>query len=1017
MRRRCFSFGLVLTALCGGVSPWALSAALAQEPVAVRVGEHPGYSRLVIEWPEQVSYKLDKVDAGTLRISFNKAAAFDMADAKAGAGSNILSLSPGGDAAGAVMTVKVGDKTTYRDFMAGTRLIVDIRNPPGAPPRKVAEEAAPKAEAPKAAAAKPAAKSEAKPEAVKIPPSKMKAPQAEARPAPEVAKPEIAAPVKVAPQPPATPLPEAPPPADALRLDAHVIAYTATETSGAAAFVRNGNLWIVLDHASENVAPELVGPQSKLFAPFRKVELKGGAAYITKLPENSALNLYGEGGGLVWRVVLTPNRRDVTPVAPERLAASDDPAEGGRIVYPLQGAAHVLEARDPDIGDRIEIVTVPSARQFTGAAQSFVDFAALRAPVGAAFVPRADDLAVKITGNGVEISRPGGLAISSARDVAARHMSEDMNKKPLPLPATQAGAAGMRRIYDFDRWTMGGIRALRDNQHILMSTLGGKSVNDRVQDLLTLAKINVANDRGEEALGFLDFAESEIPAVADSPEFLALRGAADALSGKYESAFNDFFNPSLKNFGELDYWRAFTLSGLEDWKQAQDMMPKDFTVLLSYPQPLLVKLAPAMAEIALHGGDSKTADALLGVIEKSRSSLAPAAAAELDYLEGESARQKKQYETALAKWQPLVKGKDDLYRAKAGLAITLMQVDTKKMDLDAAIDRLEGLRFAWRGDELEARINFTLGKLYLKKGRHLKGFEILRDAASMSPDSDIGREITSYMSNAFTDLLMNDKTLSPLDAVTIYEEFQELTPGGEEGDRLGQRLAERLVEADLLDRAARLLSHQVDFRLQGGEKARVALRLGVIQLLNKNPKAAIEALEKSYDIYNASLSGTERQIKLREIGILHARALSQLNRPEAALDELGKLDPGPDVNRLRADIAWQAGKWQDAADALQDLLADEIADSSKPLTPAQADLILNRAVALNLAGNRVALMNIRERYGAAMRKTERARLFDVVTRPRKTSLLADRATIEGLVNEVDLFQDFLEGYRKRGLAE
>jgi tetratricopeptide (TPR) repeat protein len=916
---------------------------------------------------------------------------------------------------------------TYRDFMTGKRLIVDINNPPGAapraepkaPPPAKAAEAKPKPAPVKPAPAKAApVKEAAKSEPQKVPPSKIAAPAAPAVPAAKVAEPQEVAPVDVSNQPPATPVPQLPP-ADAPRLDAHVVNYTASETTGMAAFVRNDNLWLVFDHPTADIAPAIIGPQSGQFSPFRRIELKGGVAFISKMPPHNVLNLYGEGGGLVWRVVLTPNTRNQIPAEPQRIPAPDA-AHGGMVIYPLQDATHVLEAVDPDAGDRLEIVTVTSsgAGHFTGPAQSFVDFSVLKAPVGMAVRPLADDLSVKMTGQGIEISRPQGLAISTPRDIATRNMGNESNKAAVPeLQATAEGAAGMRRIYDFDRWTMGGIQALRENQHILMSALSGKGVNEQVQDLLTLAKINIANDRGEEALGFLDFAAADLPAIIDSPEFLALRGAAYALEGKYEQAFNDFFNPSLKNYGELDYWRAYTLSGLEDWKQAQAMMPKDFAVILSYPQPLLIKIGPALAEIALHGGDTATAQSILGVIEKSRATLPPASVAQLDYLEGETARQKKQYETASAKWQPLVKGKDDLYRAKAGLAITLMQADTKKINIDEAIDRLEGLRYAWRGDELEARINYTLGKMYLQKGRHLKGFEILRDAASMSPDSDIGREITSYMSSAFTDLLMKDKNLSPLDAVTLYEEFQELTPGGDAGDKLGQRLAERLVEADLLDRAAQLLQHQVDFRLQGNEKARVALRLGVIDLLNKNPKAAMEAFARSYDIYKDTLTGSERLMKLREIGLLHARALSQLNRTEDALDELGKLDPGPDVNRLRADIAWQAAKWQDAADALQDLITDQILDPAKPLTPQQADLILNRAVALNLAGNRVALANMRERYSDVMKKTERARLFDVVTRPRKTSLLADRETVQGLVNEVDLFKDFLEGYRKRDLTQ
>ena len=39
--------------------------------------------------------------------------------------------------------------------------------------------------------------------------------------------------------------------------------------------------------------------------------------------------------------------------------------------------------------------------------------------------------------------------------------------------------------------------------------------------------------------------------------------------------------------------------------------------------------------------------------------------------------------------------------------------------------------------------------------------------------------------------------MSALDAVSIYDEFKELTPIGKEGDMFVQELAERLVDVDL----------------------------------------------------------------------------------------------------------------------------------------------------------------------------------------------------------------------------
>jgi len=359
----------------------------------------------------------------------------------------------------------------------------------------------------------------------------------------------------------------------------------------------------------------------------------------------------------------------------------------------------------------------------------------------------------------------------------------------------------------------------------------------------------------------------------------------------------------------------------------------------------------------------------------------------------------------------LIDGKDDFYRARAGLALTMLELDSGNIDLKQAIDRLEGLRYAWRGDELEAQINFTLGKLYIQNKEFMKGFTILRDAEDMRPDSDIRLEIGAYMQQAFTDLLLNNKDLSAEDAVMVYEEFKTLTPDTPEGNKMVQKLAERMVDADLMTRAGAILQHQVDFKIGGEEQARIAMRLAAIYLLDNDPKPAVAVLEKAKAYYAQQPEDTAKA-QVRAADLMHARALSQMNQTEEAIALLNTFPPDPDVNRLRADIAWQAGLWEDAAEALQDLILDEAIDPQRPLSLEQADLILNRAVALNLSGNRVALTNMQKRFGDAMQKTARARLFDIVTRPRKTSIIADRDTIEQIVSEVDLFKDFLTDYKQ-----
>ena len=967
--------------------------ALAQDNVAVRTGLHDGYTRLVFNWESPVPYTIARSGKDSVDLVFKKAAGLDLAKAGLGSASSILGLEKlSADGADLAVRVKIPEGSEFRHFLVGNRMVLDVYASP-------AKKEAPRKETVKKEPEKPAAE-----------PSVTPAKTDEQPAAPESVENAVSLPQ------PATPvIAQA-----AQGMQPHAVTISSTNTVGLAAFERNGDLWIIIDRSDVSVPPQLSGPQKDKFSAFEKIPLDGGVAYRARMPEG--LNIAGEGGGLVWKLLLTPEDHAPKPIQAERQFQQGDNIRGGTLFWPMQRVTKVLKIRDPEIGDTILAGTVSRSDQFAGPARHYVDFTALHSPVGIAILPKIDDVALNPLGNGVQVTRPGGLALSRMRDVTQK-MIEQRVQSPLAIPgaadqvaADQVAAAPgeMRRIFDFDRWMMGGITALRSNQQILLSGMAVKDNTGRVQDLLMLAKMNLANDRGQEAVGFLNFAEGELPAIADSPEFLALRGAAEAMAGKFEAALKDLTVPALKDYGELDYWRAYTLAGLEDWQQAKAAMPDNFDLLLSYPRRIQERVGLKLAETALRAGDTRTAEILLSALEKDRKFLQAPTLAGLDYLNGERYRQAKQAAQAEELWKPLTTGKDDLYRAKSGLALTLLQLQNKEITREAAIDRLEGLRYHWRGDELEAQVNFTLGKMYLEDKRYLKGFTILRDATVMSPNSEISREIASYMAGHFKDLFLTDKIndLSAVDAVTVYEEFRELTPPGDEGNRLVQRLAERLVDADLLGRAAALLEHQVDYRLTGREGADVALRLAAIDLLNDNGKAALESLDKARAGYAALDPKTPEIVqKQKEAEMLRARALSELGRVDEALKILNTFAPSPDINRLRADIAWNAGMWEDAADALRDLVLDQEIDVARPLTEKQADLLLNRAVALNLAGDRVALAGMRTKYGEAMGKTARSKMFDVVTRQRTGSLTSDRESIAALVSEVDMFKDFLDSYR------
>jgi hypothetical protein len=269
----------------------------------------------------------------------------------------------------------------------------------------------------------------------------------------------------------------------------------------------------------------------------------------------------------------------------QRNFAADQTPAGITVFWPLPGATKILDVPDADAGDTIRVVTVNDAGQFAGPLADTVDFTALRSIVGLAVVPKADNLTISKSSGGIRASRPQGLTLSPQKDISLRQMRHDV-----AAPLAAAGSSSpqqVRRIFDFEKWQMGGLRAVEENQRILKAGLDSKDKDGQVQDLLTLAKMNLANDRAQEALGFLTYASDELPAIADAPEYKALRGAAEALAGQYELALADLDAPELKPYSELDFWRAYTLGWLGDWQQAHATVPADESLMFSYPQGLL----------------------------------------------------------------------------------------------------------------------------------------------------------------------------------------------------------------------------------------------------------------------------------------------------------------------------------------------------------------------------------------------------------------------------------------------
>lgn len=988
----------------------------------LRAGARDGYLRITIGWPETVNYTVARENPETLIIIFDKAASLDSSEVDFSKLENIsalqiISSDP------LKVSLKVPAKSDIRDFKIGKRIILDVYDPPASAPQaetKTPEQPKPKSQPEEKAASvetKLEEKSEkpkevekskesappAKPPAFVLVPEQLNKPvqsevkkeQEEAESESEKTLAEKAARMEILEQ--------------AVQEDRHIISLRSTNSLPLAVFESYDNLWLVMKDRSGVNKPGLSSPTPDIFDAFRVSSAEDDIRIFQTNFPNPDFNIKVTEGGLIWNIVISDK---ISPGEPQKAERFKDAVN--KVVWRLGSALDVVDVPDPVTGETLKVVMVEDSADFAGGAQSFVDFDVLNSPMGLVIRPKVDDLQVLRTEDGIEIFRESGLNISSQTDIREAQLYNQRLEQQ-QVTANESGSADDTQkeiFFRFNEWRLGDFSEVEENERVLLSSMREKSDARRVEDILTLGKMFLSHGLGAEALGYFHLAEDELPELEGSAEFKALRGVSKALDWQSDAALRDFLDPQLDEEKEVKYWKSYVLADLGDWRQAVSVLPPTYKPIYEYPDPISTRLSLVLAEVNLRDGRVDAAQELMDMAAKHEDKMIEPMKAYLQYLRGEAFRQKKEKAKTKELWEPLTKGNDDLHRTKAGLAMTILLLNESEINNENAIDRLERLRYSWRGDDLEAQVNFWLGKSYFEEENFIKGLSIMRDAVAIAGTTDLGQRITKEMTDTFTNLYLGGKLdeISAIDAVAIYDQFSELTPVGDDGDKVIQRLAERLIDADLIPRAAKLLSHQVEHRLEGEEKMRIAIRLAVVQLVDEKPQQAIDALAQAEEIVK-TLPEERRTGKEREIQLLKVQSYLQNKEYDRALGFLDRLEPGPDTNRLRADVTWQAGYWDDAAIALDEVIIDEDISLTRPLTQEQASLLLNRAIALNLSNDRVALSNMREKYSDLMLQTHKANQFEVITRPRNNTTLADRDTMMSIVSEVELFKDFLDSYR------
>jgi tetratricopeptide (TPR) repeat protein len=979
--------------------------------VRVKVGVQPTFTRYVFTLPDGADVQPEQTpDKLTLR--FNQQIRWDLADAMASLPAGVSSMDADTNVDSATVTFVLAGMPQVHTFREDNSLMVDVANDETAPKAAGQGSAASSAATPLAIDA-PETVPAGKEQAAALPSEPAKEPAA--APPPKPPQPEVKAEVQAAdahsqvqPQPqgqskpeakaaqaptapianepkaapPAAPIdPKAPVPVNVQQAgDALRLTFAFAAPTPAAVFRRADTLWLVFDSKSM-IDTGALNAQAQVKRASLQRGSDGESILRIKLDRPRLVSAVADGA--TWTVTVADTM--VRPPQPLTMLRSAAAQNRGNIAISFEAPHAAHELRDPEIGDRLVVITAPAPSRGFLKDQHFVELRTLASSQGVVIQPVADDVTVKLSTDKILVSRPGGLFLSATV----------LGKQG--VVSNLQGVSFDPQLWGFDRSA-----AFLPRQTELLNAAAAAEPAKRKEARFNLARFYLAQGMATEAKAVLDVALSD-GSGSDDVTGSILHAVSEILIDRPGEAIKDLSSPRVGNQQDAGLWRGVAFAREGKWKEAREHF-KDFDLALATLPLELQRLAMKEAlRAAIEVQDYSGATRLLN--EFDTIGMPPDLKPSIDVLRGRLAEGIGRKDDALKEYRAAVASADRRAAAQGRLREIELQASSGDMARKDVIAALEMLTTAWRGDETETEGLRLLAHLYTLEGRYRDAFHVMKTALLAHPNSDITRKIQDEAAVTFDTLFLQGKgdSMPPVEALGLFYDYRELTPIGRRGDEMIRKLADRLVSVDLLDQAAELLQHQVDHRLQGAARAQVAGRLATIYLMNRKPERALAALQRTR---SSDLSNEWRDHRL----LLEARALSELGRHELAIELIANMSTH-EATRLRADILWAGKHWRKAAEQIELLYGDRWKQFS-PLDETERSDILRAAIGYALAGESISMMRLRKKYAAKMAEGPDARAFDVVSAPIGTGN-TEFKDVARRVASIDTLGIFLKDIRAR----
>lgn len=773
--------------------------------------------------------------------------------------------------------------------------------------------------------------------------------------------------------------------------DGLLVSFKWQNPTSAAVFERAGYNWVLFGGSG----PFEISPIGKEFAKdliaIESIKIMRGLAFRLKVREGLFANVTRRGS--TWNIDFKPKKRDLT--RPLLVRRQPNWPTGPRVFIPLEGASPRIAIPDPEVGDDLAVIPILQDGRGRSQERSFAQFKLLQSSQGVVVERRSDDIRVATANYGVEISSPNlGLALSN-------------NKKEIFENNDESDEGDLfedvSSILDFVEWrketNLENLDQLSRELQLSASKVGD---DEKIESYIDIARLYISYGLSAEALGYLKLAYDIDPSIEQNLEFTAIRGASSYLMGRIDEASRDLLEPDYGVDPSISLWKGAVLAANKEWQESRQEFQLGVIALSDLTPELRVRFQLIAAETAFNAGEVASAELEVESIDPEEATsenisrgkliIGLARIATGDKIGGLDILN----EVVSEKYRPTW--------AEAQITYSMEKYKLGQMDLNNAIDNLESLLFVWRGGQFELSLLKNLRDLYLEDKNYRGAMNSLRTIKTAFNGTVDSEKAEKDLNNLFLRLYLDGESekMPPIKALALYNEFSELTPEGEVGDQIINKLSERLVSVDLLEQAAQLLNYQVSFRLKGIEKGRIASKLAAVYLFDRETKKCIKVLDDS------EFNLLPEELKLERL-FLRARA-HLLDESYEKVLELLKDNNSKESHLIRAEVFWKNKDWLKTVSELEKALNLRW-QSNEPLNLEERNQVMQMTVSLALLDDWENLTLVRDRWLNLMKESKDSEPFDILTlNPDIESV--DFRKVAGRIAQIDTLDAFMKRYKR-----